>query len=224
MLTHRAVLFDLDGTLLDPVTDVAAAVNHMCRALGIPERTREQVTAGMGRGLKHLLTESIPENSAVSLEAAEKSYREYYGEHFLDSSAPYDGILDMLASLKNDGAKTAVISNKAHEYTTKICDALFKGYIDVCIGEMPELALKPDPASVFGALRALGENANNAVYVGDTDVDMETAKNAQLQCITCAWGLRGKDFLLEHGADPRLIAEAPADVCRILRCGPGKEL
>ena len=216
MLTHSTVLFDLDGTLIDPLEDAAAAVNYMCRSFDLPERTHEQVAAGMGRGITNLVTASLPEGCGVSVEEAEKAYRDYYGAHFLDNSKPYNGIVEMLAALKAAGAKTAVLSNKAHEYTIQITEALFGGFIDLTIGEMPGLPLKPNPAPVKKALELLGATAESAVYVGDTDVDMQTAANAKIHCVTCAWGLRGREFLLKNGADAHFLADTPADVLRIL--------
>ena len=217
MLTHSTILFDLDGTLMDPLEDAAAAANFMCRSFGLPERTHAQVAAGMGHGIKNLVTVSLPEGCGVTVEAAEKVYREYYGAHFLDNSRPYDGILEMLAALRAAGAKTAVLSNKAHEYTVAITEALFGGLIDITIGEMPGVPLKPDPIPVKKALELLGATHKSAVYVGDTEVDMQTAENSGLHCVTCAWGLRGRELLLKSGADVRFLADTPADVLRILQ-------
>ena len=216
MLTHSTVLFDLDGTLIDPLVDAAAAVNHMCRSFGLPERTPAQVAAGMGRGITNLVTLSLPEGCGVAVADAEKAYRDHYGEHYLDSTTPYEGIPEMLAALKAAGAKTAVLSNKAHEYTVAIIDALFAGLIDVTLGETPGVPLKPDSAPVKLALERLGATAESAVYVGDTDVDMQTAENSGIHCVTCAWGLRGREFLLNNGADERYLADTPADILRIL--------
>ena len=215
-LTHNTILFDLDGTLIDPLADAAAAVNFMCRSFNLPERTHAQVSSGMGRGITNLVIASLPENCGVSVEAAERAYRDHYSEHYLDSTTPYDGINELLTALKNAGAKTAVLSNKAHEYTVAITDRLFPGLIDLSVGETPGVPLKPDPTPVKLALERLGVSADTAVYVGDTDVDMQTAANSGLHCITCAWGLRGREFLIEHGADSRFLADTPADVLRIL--------
>ncbi|NLB29915.1 MAG: HAD hydrolase-like protein, partial [Clostridiales bacterium] len=120
MLIYTTVLFDLDGTLLDPLEDAAAAVNYMCRKFGLPERTPEQVSAGMGRGITNLVMSSLPEGCGISVGDAEGAYRRHYGEHYLDNSKAYGGVMKMLSELKKAGAKTAVISNKAHEYTEKI--------------------------------------------------------------------------------------------------------
>lgn len=216
MLTHSTILFDMDGTIFDTLLDTAAAVNHVCRHYGLPERTIEQVSAGMGRGVSNLVKASLPEGFSASASEVLEVYREFYDEHYLDNSRPYDGIIELLTALKAAGAKTAVISNKVHEYTQKIVDELYNGYIDVCIGETPGVPLKPDPAPVRLALERLGASAESAVYVGDTEVDMQTARNSGIACITCAWGLRGREFLLENGADPKHLADTPADVLRIL--------
>ena len=226
MLTHNTIIFDLDGTLIDPLADAAAALNHMLRCFNLPERTHTEVAAGMGRGIRNLVAVSLPKvplaegcdtpDCGISVDEAEKVYRDYYGGHFLDSTTPYDGIIKMLTALKAAGAKTAVLSNKAHEYTVAITDALFPGLIDLSLGETPGVPLKPDPAPVKLALERLGASADTAVYIGDTDVDMQTAANSGLHCVTCAWGLRGREFLLLHGADERFLADTPADVLRIL--------
>ncbi|MDR1065760.1 MAG: HAD family hydrolase [Oscillospiraceae bacterium] len=221
-LDYGAVLFDMDGTILDTLADTRAALNHALRSFGFPERSAKQAAAAMGRGIDHLVRSSLPAQTATRkqnfniLQDVIRVYREYYAEHSMDSSRPYDGVPELLSALKAGGAKTAVISNKADEYTKIIADALYPGLLDLAVGEIPGTPMKPDPAPVFSALRALGERPENAVYVGDTEIDMLTAKNAGIACITCAWGLRGKESLLSHGADPRYLADTPADVLRIL--------
>jgi phosphoglycolate phosphatase len=215
-LNYGAVLFDMDGTILDTLADTRAALNHALRSFGFPERSAEQTAAAMGRGIDHLVRSSLPAQTEISVQDVIRVYREYYAEHSMDSSRPYDGMPELLSALKAGGAKTAVISNKSDEYTKTIADALYPGLLDLAVGEMPGTPMKPDPAPVFSALRALEERPENAVYVGDTEIDMLTAKNAGIACITCAWGLRGKESLLSHGADPRCLADTPADVLRIL--------
>ncbi|MDR0839760.1 MAG: HAD-IA family hydrolase [Oscillospiraceae bacterium] len=219
-LKYSAVLFDLDGTILDTLGDTAATVNHMLQKLGFADKTHAEVSANMGRGIGNLVRKSLPDGADDALFArAVEIYREYYARHWCDTSKPYDGVLDMLAALKNAGAATAVISNKSEEYTKIIVDKLFAGYIDVAVGELPGFPLKPDPAPVLKALAQLGVGADSAAYVGDTEVDMQTAKNSGTACVTCAWGLRGRETLLASGADALFMADTPADVFRILSGG-----
>lgn len=216
-LTHTTVLFDLDGTILDTLGDTAASVNHACRAVGMPGRTDDEVAAHMGRGIRNLVVNSLPAGTdEATIDRALAAYHEYYNEHYLDCSKPYDGVIDMLRNLKESGAKIGIISNKIEEYTLRISAELYDDFIDIAIGELPGVPLKPDPAPVNKALQLLNSSPAETVYVGDTDVDLATARNSNLACISCSWGMRTREFLLENGADPAKLADTPADVFRIL--------
>lgn len=214
---YKAAVFDLDGTLLDTLTDLTDADNYVLFALGYPPVTREQVRSYMGNGIKRLIRLSLPGGEDdPRFDEAYSLYLKRYIPHCNDSTAPYKGIMDLLATLKGGGVLSAVVSNKNHAATNELCRAHFGSLISVAVGENEAVGIrkKPYPDMVFSALSALGVSAKEAVYVGDTEVDIETAKNSGLKCISVSWGFRSKDFLIERGAG--LIADDAGQLLKLL--------
>jgi phosphoglycolate phosphatase len=210
------VLFDMDGTILDTLGDTSAAAQEVCRHLGLPVVSREYVKKNMGHGIGRLVEALLPQGTdAAAIPEAIAVYKEYYSQHYLDTSSPYPGVIRLLEQLDSKGLKMAVISNKAEEFTKAINNKLFGKYIKVAVGEIPGMKLKPNPEPVRKGLFLLGSDADSAVYVGDTEVDRETADNSGLRFIACAWGMRGKAKLMHEGVPEQLIADTPADVWRI---------
>ena len=200
-MSYDVYVFDLDGTLLDTLRDLTASVNHALRWAGMPERTIEEVRWFVGNGVKKLMERAVP-NGIDNPRFTEvyQEFRDHYLHHGLDTTEPYPGIMEMLRALKDEGKQIAVVSNKFYKATEELCSHFFAGLVDVAIGEREDIRKKPAPDTVEEALRRLKADCSHAVYVGDSDVDIQTAMNSGLPCISVLWGFRDKDFLLAHGA------------------------
>ena len=209
MITYNTYIFDLDGTLLDTLTDLAASTNYALRAHGMPEHTIDEVRRFVGNGVRKLMERAVPDGTDNPLfDEAFATFRQYYMEHSLDTTRPYEGIPEMLAALKAKGCHLAVVSNKMMAATQELCRHFFPETIEVAIGENEAEGIrkKPAPDTVIAALRQLGVGEEGAVYVGDSDVDIDTARNSNLPCISVLWGFRDRDFLLQHGASTLISA------------------
>ena len=212
-MKYSTYIFDLDGTLLDTLNDLAAAVNYALRQHGMPEHTIDDVRKFVGNGVRKLMERAIPDGEKnPDFEATFATFREYYMHHSLDTTRPYPGIKETLEALKAQGCRLAVVSNKMMAATQELCQYFFADTIEVAIGENEAAGIrkKPAPDTVFEALRQLGEEKENAVYIGDSDVDYETACNSGLPCISVLWGFRDRDFLIQHGA--KTFISAPSEL------------
>ena len=213
LLAYEIYIFDLDGTLLDTLQDLASSVNYALRQHHMPEHSIDDVRRFVGNGVRRLMERAIPEGAAnPAFEAAFATFRKYYMEHSLDTTRPYDGIPELIHELKKRGCRMAVVSNKMMAATQELVHHFFPE-IEVAIGEDEAAGIrkKPAPDTVFVALKQLGEGS--AVYVGDSDVDLATARNSGLPCISVLWGFRDRDFLLAHGATT--FVEQPLDILSI---------
>ena len=211
MKQYDTYIFDLDGTLLDTLDDLAAAVNYALCQHNMPEHTREEVRQMVGNGVRLLMVRAVPDgDSNPRFEAAFKTFREYYMEHSLDTTHPYDGIPELLRELRRRGKRIAVVSNKFYAATSELCRHFFPDTVEVAIGEHEAEGIrkKPAPDTVMEAFRQLGTEKENAVYVGDSDVDLQTACNSGLPCISVLWGFRDRDFLEAHGGTTFVIQPA----------------
>ena len=203
MNSFDTYIFDLDGTLLDTLGDLAASVNHALRTHGLPEHSIDDVRRFVGNGVRKLMERAVPDGAANPLfDETFATFRQYYMAHSLDTTRPYEGIPETLEALKARGCHLAVVSNKMMAATQELCYHFFPSTIEVAIGEDEAAGIrrKPAPDTVFAALKALGVGKEDAVYVGDSDVDIQTARNAGLPCISVLWGFRDRDFLICHGA------------------------
>lgn len=200
MKQYETYVFDLDGTLLDTLRDLAASCNYALRWAEMPERTIDEVRRFVGNGVKKLMERAIPEGlDNPKFETTYETFRKHYLVHSLDTTVPYPQVMDMLGELKERGCHLAVVSNKFYAATQELCCHFFGDYIDVAIGERENIRKKPAPDTVVEALRQLGVGKENAVYVGDSDVDIDTARNCGIPCISVLWGFRDKEFLIQHG-------------------------
>ncbi len=200
MKEYDTYIFDLDGTLLSTLNDLAASTNYALRTMGMPERTLEEVRQFVGNGVKLLMIRAIPGGeSNPKFEETYALFRKHYLKHNLDTTAPYEGIPELLAELKRRGKNLAIVSNKFYAATQDLARHFFPDTIHVAIGERETIRKKPAPDTVIEALHQLGVSKENAVYIGDSDVDIATAKNSGLPCISVLWGFRDKEFLIEHG-------------------------
>ena len=196
-------IFDLDGTLLNTLDDLAAAVNYALRTHHEPEHSTDDVRRFVGNGVRLLMERAIPGGAAhPHFDEIFETFRQYYMLHSLNTTRPYDGIPEMLAQLRRQGKRMAVVSNKFCAATQELCRHFFADTIEVAIGEHEAEGIrkKPAPDTVNEALRQLGVGKEHAVYVGDSDVDVMTARNSGLPCISVLWGFRDRDFLVAHGA------------------------
>ena len=193
------LIFDLDGTLLNTLYDLKNAVNYSLGKFGFQQRTLEEVRKAVGNGLKMLIKRSLPEGtSEETVEAVLAEMKAYYALHCHDETVPYDGIIDMLRSLKAEGHALAIVSNKANAMVQTLKRVFFDGLIDFALGESQNFTRKPAPDMVFAAMDALG---SNAIYIGDSEVDLLTAKNAGLPCFAVSWGFRSESDLRSAGAE-----------------------
>jgi phosphoglycolate phosphatase len=200
---YTTYIFDLDGTLLDTLDDLAASVNYALRTHGMPAHSTDDVRRFVGNGVRKLMERAVPDGADNPLfEEAFATFRQHYMTHSLDTTRPYKGIPETLAALKARDCRLAVVSNKMMAATQSLCSHFFPDTIEVAIGEHEAEGIrkKPAPDTVIAALDALGVGKERAVYVGDSDVDIQTAANAGLPCISVLWGFRDKDFLIQHGA------------------------
>lgn len=200
-MIYDTYIFDLDGTLLDSLTDLAISCNYALRMNNMPERSLDEVCHFVGNGVKKLMERAIPDG--LQNPAFEKTYndfRQHYLVHNLDNTKPYPGIVSLLQRLHSEGKNIAVVSNKFYAATQNLVKHFFGEYVTVAIGERENIRKKPAPDTVIEALRQLNASASGAVYIGDSDVDVMTARNSGMPCISVLWGFRDKEFLKENGA------------------------
>ena len=197
----KGVLFDLDGTLLDTLEDLYQSVNAALTACGFPERTRMEVRSFVGNGVRNLMVRSVPDGEENSkFEECFQKFREHYAAHLNDHTAPYVGIMELLAELKEKGIPTAVVSNKSDAAVKELCRETFGDLVPLAIGESERVKKKPAPDTVIEAAAEIGVPLKDCVYVGDSEVDLATAENAGIPCISVSWGFRDKELLESLGA------------------------
>ena len=198
---YTSVLFDLDGTLLDTLGDLTAAMNRTLTRHGLPERTRQQMRTALGNGARRLMELSVPSGTDSALfETLLAEYNADYAAHCRIETAPYPGVAALLRTLHAQGRKLAIVSNKPDEAVRALRADFFADTISIAVGEKAGIRRKPAPDTVFRALEELGAGTGRAVYVGDSDVDIQTAANAGLPCLSVSWGFRDAEFLTAHGA------------------------
>ena len=192
----NTVVFDLDGTLLDTLGDLAGSVNYALRKHGLPECSLQEVRSFLGNGIVRLMQGAV--KNAVQGEAFEEvfqTFRSHYLEHCLDTTQPYPGILPMMEKLREAGVKMAIVSNKLHPAVQELSRRFFAELVTSAVGESETVRRKPNPDGVLRALKEMGSRPEEAVYVGDSEVDWETARNAGLRCALVCWGFRDEEFL-----------------------------
>lgn len=202
IMTHKidTVIFDLDGTLLNTLTDLTNSVNYAMEQYHFPTHSEDAVRRMVGNGIYVLFEQAIPDGrNFPEYDACVKTFQEHYEAHKKDFTRPFPGILELLKQLSQDGYKLAIVSNKFDQAVKELCKDFFTPYITTAIGESQSIARKPAPDTVFEAMKELGSTPDTCIYVGDSDVDIATAKNSGIPCISVTWGFRNQEFLIQHG-------------------------
>ncbi len=210
----HAVIFDLDGTLLNTLGDLRAATNHALEVRGLPPHSMEEIRQFIGNGIRLLICRAMPEGTPeAEIDAALDDFKAYYAAHIHDRTVPYDGIPQLLTALRKRGIKVAVLSNKIDSASQQLIEYFFPGKTDVVFGEHVGVPRKPDPTSCRMVMQQLGVQPEQVLYVGDSGTDMQTAKNAGLYAVGVTWGFRSKEVLLENGAD--VLVHRPEQILQI---------
>ncbi len=211
MKQYQTVIFDLDGTLLNTIDDLTNALNHTLAKFDLPTRSLPEVQSFVGNGLRRLLELAIPDGlNHPKFEEVFEEFKAYYTSHCKEMTAPYPGIMEVLAELHQKNIPMAIVSNKNDAAVKELAADFFSGMISVAIGERTGVSKKPAPDTVFTALEELGQGTSGTVYVGDSEVDLQTAANSGLDCISVAWGFKGRAFLEKEGAST--IIDTPKEL------------
>ena len=214
-MKYMIAIFDLDGTILNTLEDLADSTNYALKTYGYPERTMDEVRQFVGNGIRKLMERAVPEGTPVEeIDRVHETFTAHYKVHCADKTRPYDGIMELLQNLKKDGCKLAVVSNKADYGVQELCKQYFDGVFDFAVGEREGIRKKPAPDSVNEVLKTLGCSRDRAVYIGDSDVDIQTAANAQMDHIIVEWGFRDVQFLISQGA--KVLVEKPEEILEIV--------
>lgn len=200
-MKYKVAIFDMDGTILDTLDDLADSLNYTLEAHGYPKRTLEEVRSFVGNGIRKLVERGAGEGiSEEELDRLCETQKQYYSVHCADKTRPYEGICQLIQNLRKAGVLTAVVSNKADYAVQHLCKHYFDGLFDAAVGEKSTVRRKPEPDSVYEVLRQLQVTKEEAVYIGDSEVDVETACNASMDGIAVTWGFRTEEFLRSKGA------------------------
>ncbi len=216
MKKYEAVIFDMDGTLLDSIGDLTDSVNVMMRQYQYPEKTLEEVKGFVGNGIRRLLELVVPEGEKnQNFENIVADFLPYYKAHCQIKTKPYDGIIELLKELHSEGYKMAIVSNKSDPALNVLREEYFNAYIPIAIGEKTGIRKKPAPDTVYQAIEKLGCDIRKSVYIGDSEVDKMTAENAGMDCVMVSWGFRSKMTLQELGATQ--IADHPLEILELIK-------
>ena len=214
VMKFKAVIFDLDGTLINSLEDLADSMNSVLKSCGYPVHEVLEYKYFVGSGIRNLVNVSLPADMRFdnNIDTCYKQMIDIYSRNCVNKTRLYDGIIDLLDKLKGMNIKLAVLSNKADELTQKIADILFPGYFDIILGISPETKKKPDPSGALKISNLFGIIPKEIIYTGDTEVDMQTAANAGMFGVGVLWGFRTKNELINSGA--KEIAAHPLDLTR----------
>ncbi|MDX9692278.1 MAG: HAD-IA family hydrolase [Acholeplasmataceae bacterium] len=219
----KAILFDMDGTILDTLTDIWIAVNHAFNIKGFREQSLDKVRQSVGNGAMTLIKRVVPNHlSDEEIKEVFDIYQHYYDQHHTKHTGPYPGVMSLLYTLKDRGYKLGVVSNKFEHLVEALNHDIFNGIFDISIGETKGVPIKPAPDMLYRALDILKVAKNEVVFVGDSDTDIITAQNADILSVGVTWGFRDKDVLIDHGA--KYIINNPSELISLLEKGFHDEL
>lgn len=214
-MQYDTIIFDLDGTLLNTLEDLRDSLNAILIQNGFPQRSLEEVRRFVGNGVKTLIRLSVPDTcSDEQVEQLLIQFKEHYGRNMQNKTRPYDGIMELLLDLQRFNYKLGIVSNKFDAAVKSLAKTYFGDLIPVAIGETDQVKRKPAPDSVFEALRQLGSDPKQSIYVGDSETDVRTAKNAGLPCIGVTWGFRSRQVLRDEGAD--YLIDTPKELLTLI--------
>lgn len=214
-MNYRLAIFDLDGTILDTLEDLWLSCCYALQKNGLPEITIDEARSFVGNGIRRYIGRAVPAGTSEELTAqVYADFKKHYSVHCTDHTGPYAGIPELLAVIRSAGMKTAVVSNKADLGVQTLVRAHFPGLFDLAVGEQEGVRLKPAPDAVLSVLESLAVPKEDAVYIGDSDVDIQTAQNAGIPCISVDWGFRSTEFLIDSGA--KLIVSSPDELTALL--------
>lgn len=212
----KMLIFDMDGTILYTLEDLMNSTNYALLEYGYPVRTLDEVRQFVGNGIHKLVERAVPEGTPKDrIEDVFETLEKHYKIHCMDTTKPYDGIIDLLKKLREKGFQTAVVSNKVDFAVQDLVDDFFRGLFDIAIGEREGVRKKPAPDSVYEVMKAFHLAKEDVVYIGDSDVDFETAKNAGVDYILVEWGFRDRIFLESLGAS--VFAKKPEDILNLVQ-------
>ena len=216
-MKYKLAIFDMDGTILSTLDDLANGVDYALRENGLPARSKQETRAALGRGVRFLIEQSVPDGlSDVEISKVEEDFLKYYKVHSMDNTRPYDGIVELIKEVRESGIKTAVVSNKIDSAVKELCANFFEGAFDVAYGERPGIPRKPDPKPINAIIDEFGLSKNEVVYIGDSEVDLLTANNAKIDHIIVTWGFRDREFLEQNGAKNLVesMDKLKAEICK----------
>lgn len=214
-MSINTVIFDLDGTLLYTLEDLADSTNYALKFFGYPERTIEEVKEFVGNGVSLLIERAIPDGKQnTNFENCLNMFKQHYSDNMYNKTKPYDGIIELLTSLKQQNYKIAVVSNKFDSAVKNLCEKYFFGLVDSAIGQKENISKKPSPDSVNEVISELNSDKENCIFVGDSEVDIQTAENAGIPCISVVWGYKSLDFLYKNGAS--VIVYSPEEILELI--------
>ncbi len=211
------VIFDLDGTLLNTLEDLTDSVNYVMAQYGLPAHTIEEIRNFVGNGAAKLMERSVPQGRRnPQYDKMLEAFRAHYAAHCEDKVAPYEGIMELLETLHRQGFRMAIVSNKPDKAVKLLRNKFFAGNVEVAIGESAQIPRKPAPDMVYRALDELSSDVSHAVYVGDSEVDLQTAGNVPMKCVSVTWGFRTEEQLIAAGAAQENMLKAPRELVSYL--------
>lgn len=216
MNKYTTIIFDLDGTLLNTLEDLTNAVNYVLNKHNFPIRTIDEIQSFVGNGIRKLIERALPHKiNDMEFEIAFNEFQNYYGIHCQDATHPYENVIDLLKILRQKKYNIAIISNKSDDKVQVLKDTFFKNLVDIAVGTKDFAKTKPNPESTLSIISFFKSNKENCLFVGDSDVDILTAQNAGIRCISVSWGFKSKDDLIKSGATT--IIDNPLQLLDLLK-------